>query len=304
MSKDNPFSHGLCEVCDSPYKILLRHVGTMRTKRRIPLFYCMDCESMTCIDDYIENTEQLIADVEYNVNLIDMKVEHFARTAAFLRETLYRDANEPISHADVGCNIGVLVKVFGDAGFRSTGYDINPFAIDKAKTLFPNIEIVAKRAGSDGRSFDLVTLIDVLEHIKEPSGFFRSILPCMKSGGHLFIIVPRVDRSAWKWLSEDSAVQMEPRADIAPFMDNDVHVVHYSSKGLAKVGQRFGLEVVADFGDKPWPQNGILFRKPLPPVPTVILEPIPALVREKRKPVIDFIRRSLMSAKSDRRGGR
>jgi hypothetical protein len=80
---ESPFTYGRCEVCDSSHKILLRHVGTARTKRKIPLFYCMDCESMTCIDDYMESKDQLIADVEYNVNLVDMKIEHFARTAAF-----------------------------------------------------------------------------------------------------------------------------------------------------------------------------------------------------------------------------
>jgi 2-polyprenyl-3-methyl-5-hydroxy-6-metoxy-1,4-benzoquinol methylase len=165
---------------------------------------------MTCIQDYIEDQYQLIADVEYNIKYLDMKLIAFARLAEFLRETLHLNSKEEISHADIGCNIGALVKVFTDASYKSVGYDINPVAIEKARSLFPEIEIIAKKAGTDNRQFDIVTMIDVLEHIKTPFEFFESILPCLKDGAYMFIVVPRVDRDLWKYLAEDSAEQLKP----------------------------------------------------------------------------------------------
>ncbi len=260
LSPENPFAYGHCEVCDSPYKLLMRYVGTARTKRLIPLFYCMECESFTCIGDYVENEGQLSADVEFNVQFVEQKLEGTARLAKFLGDKLYHGSPSQVAHADVGCNIGALVKAFADASYKSVGYDTNRLAIERGRALFPAIDIVATQAGSDGRRFDLITLIDVLEHIKQPFEFFGSIVPSLNTGGHMFVLVPRVDRDSWRFLAEGVSEQMNSRP-VTPFRDNDVHVVHYSTKGLARIGEIFGLEVVEDHGGLDWPLYGMLFRK-------------------------------------------
>lgn len=242
---------------------------------------------MTCVADYSEDEQQLINDVEYNVGLLDMKVQAFRQLAGFLREQLGQ--RQKIFHADIGCNIGVLVNVFSEAGFNSTGYDLNNIAIEKGRSLFLNVELISTPVESDGRQYDLLTAIDVLEHIKIPTEFFRSVLACLKPGGHLFVVVPRVDRDSWKHLTEDTVEQMTFNLD-SPFRDNDVHVVHYSSNGLAAIGRLNGLEVVADFNDRPWPMNGMLFRKPSPkPMPIAALQK--SKVRSAIKHIIAYRRR-------------
>lgn len=252
---ENPFTHGSCEVCGARFKILLRHVGGSRTRTIFPLFYCMECESLTCVQNYRESDEQLRSDVEYNVNLLDRKLSGFSVLARALVAKL-----GAISHADVGCNIGALVKSFRDAGFRSSGYDLNRFAITKGKELFPALDLYIKPIGSDGRSFDLITMIDVLEHIAEPLLFMQDILRALNRGGHLFILVPRVDRDSWNFLSQPIVEQIN-WTGIGPFRDNDVHVVHYSTLGLRRLAERLGLTFVADSPAAEWPCNGILLRE-------------------------------------------
>ena len=220
----------------------------------------MDCESFTCIGDYTESEGQLAGDVAYQVGLVTDKLDRFRYLAEFLKKELYQTSQREIHHADVGCSVGTLVQAFASTSFKSIGYDTNLLAIDKARSLFPEREFSTAYAGSDGRQFDLVTMIDVLEHIKTPFEFFASILPALKPGGHMFILVPRVDRDSWHFLAETVNDQLNFHA-ASPFRDNDVHVVHYSSKGLARIGEIFGLALVADYRTAEWPLNGMLFRK-------------------------------------------
>ncbi len=260
-SADSPFAYGDCEICGSRFKILLRHVGTAHSQKRIPLYYCMDCESFTCIGDYVETAEQAQADVEHYTRNVDYKRKNFGRLAAFLSATLFDGQPRGVSHADIGCGIGALVKAFAEAGYQTAGYDLDRFAIERAKVLFGDLDFRHEAAGADGQQFDLVTLIDVLEHVKEPGAFFQTLVGCVKPGGHLFVVVPRVDRDAWQYLDEPVDLQFSVR-ETTPFRDNDVHVVHYSSKGLERIGLRHGVEVVRDYRDQAWPLNGILYRRP------------------------------------------
>jgi SAM-dependent methyltransferase len=256
----SPFAYGHCEICGSRFKILLRHVGTAQSQKLVPLYYCMDCESFTCIGDYVDTAEQARADVEHYIRNVDFKRKNFGLLAEFLSGTLFDGHPEGVSHADIGCGIGALVKAFADAGYQTAGYDIDCFAIERAKTLFVDLDFRHEAAGSDDRQFDLVTLIDVLEHVKEPATFFEALVGCLRPGGYLFVVVPRLDRDEWSYLDEPVHLQFSVR-DTTPFRDNDVHVVHYSSKGLERIGLRHGLEVVRDCRDQAWPLNGVLYRR-------------------------------------------
>lgn len=268
---NNPFLYSHCTACQSEYVFLLRHVGTSRTKLDIPLLCCLDCRTMTCIGDYVEDEQQLISDVEYNIapDLLRSKYSSFKDLLNMLAVYINRDSRENIKNyiiGELGCNVGVFIKACRDFGIKQCiGYDINKFAIAKGKELYPDIDIRDTLFGVDQTIFDLTLAIDVFEHLRNPRDVMQSMISKMKKGGYIYITVPRIDNALWPFLKH-SCDEMKSFNMSSPFRDNDVHIVHFSIDGLQKLGVTCGLRVVKDFVDQnnldnKWPMNGVLFKK-------------------------------------------
>lgn len=73
----------------------------------------------------------------------------------------------PATHFDAGCALGFLVEAFRDRGISSFGRDISEYAIRKVRIdIQAFCEVGSIAAPIDGR-YDLVTCIEVLEHMIE-----------------------------------------------------------------------------------------------------------------------------------------
>lgn len=94
---------------------------------------------------------------------------------AFLRDFGVR----PRSVCDVGCGSGgflaELRREWPDA--RAIGYDISPDAVQVAQELHGDVDVRLGDAAESRERFDLVLLMDVLEHVEDYVGFLRRIAP-------------------------------------------------------------------------------------------------------------------------------
>lgn len=73
----------------------------------------------------------------------------------------------PATHFDAGCALGFLVEAFRDRGISSFGRDISQYAILNARSdIQPYCEVGSIAAAIHGQ-FDLITCIEVLEHMNE-----------------------------------------------------------------------------------------------------------------------------------------
>lgn len=87
-----------------------------------------------------------------------------------------------ISVADVGCGVGGVIgslsdeagRVGVDVG-RACGFDIAQWAVSQAKIEFPWLEFFCEDFCRSEQLFDLVLLMDVLEHVPEPEAFVRAV---------------------------------------------------------------------------------------------------------------------------------
>jgi 2-polyprenyl-3-methyl-5-hydroxy-6-metoxy-1,4-benzoquinol methylase len=99
------------------------------------------------------------------------------------------------THLDVGCGAGYLVAATRNAGRVSHGFDSSAFAISTARALgyagirHSSIQRELKRAAE----YDLVSLMDVIEHIPSPVEFLRDAFRLVGSGGALVVLTPRID---------------------------------------------------------------------------------------------------------------
>ncbi len=96
---------------------------------------------------------------------------------------------------EIGCSLGVALKVAQERGYEVLGLDINKMAAEKAQDLF-GFHILTEsifNAPIKHGSVDVILLIHILEHIEDPVSFLKQIKLFLKSDGILFIGVPNFD---------------------------------------------------------------------------------------------------------------
>jgi len=93
---------------------------------------------------------------------------------------------------DVGCGEGRFLGLLNSEINRKVGVDLSERAIGFAKAFHPNIEFLAKDASEIDEKFDMVTAIEVLEHIpdEEVISFFKKLADKTNEHGKIMISVP------------------------------------------------------------------------------------------------------------------
>jgi len=100
---------------------------------------------------------------------------------------------------DVGCGGGILSESLASAGGDVTAIDLNKTLIDVAKAhlLIPGQQSklainyqhisIDELAKGSAESYDIVTCMELLEHVPEPKKIIEACAKCLKPGGKLFL---------------------------------------------------------------------------------------------------------------------
>lgn len=173
--------------------------------------------------------------------------QEFASAAKTL---IFRDVLAALEHRlppsrrhllDVGAHVGRFLQMAQTRGWQVEGIELNPktaaYAARRTRATVhqANVEVVAL----EGRRFDAVTLIDVLEHIPDPVRALTTARRLLDQDGWIAVKVPSGPNQLRKERVR-AALQPGYRATVA---DNLVHVNHFSPRSLC-----WALEC-AGFGD-------------------------------------------------------
>lgn len=111
---------------------------------------------------------------------------------------------------DIGCNIGLFLKVAREAGFDSAGVELNSGCAEYGRKEF-GLNIHSDKLESlrfPSGSFEVITLFDTLEHLPGLQSFLAETNRILKDGGLLAVQSPNIDslmsalaKSSWAWLS-------------------------------------------------------------------------------------------------------
>jgi 2-polyprenyl-3-methyl-5-hydroxy-6-metoxy-1,4-benzoquinol methylase len=100
-------------------------------------------------------------------------------------------------YLDVGCSTGFVVEAARDKGWEAIGIDLNPSAIEFGRSRGLDLRTVAlEETGFAPRTFDAVSLFDVLEHLLDPARTLRACTNLLAPGGILFLYVPNFDSAS------------------------------------------------------------------------------------------------------------
>ena len=95
---------------------------------------------------------------------------------------------------DIGCGGGILAESMANAGATVTGIDMaeGPLAVAKLHQHESGAQVDYRQATAEelaseaAESFDIVTCLEMLEHVPDPSLVIKSCAEMVKPGGHVF----------------------------------------------------------------------------------------------------------------------
>jgi 2-polyprenyl-3-methyl-5-hydroxy-6-metoxy-1,4-benzoquinol methylase len=143
----------------------------------------------------------------------------------------------PRTLLDVGCGDGVLLSVAAAQGMRVFGTERSQELIRRLRERFGDDAIVSSDLATLPRAaYDVVTLINVLEHTREPLHMLAQCRRLLAPGGRLVVHVPN-------WGGLPSRLRGRRWHQVQP-LD---HFYYFGERTLAAALRRAGLEPVGRF---------------------------------------------------------
>jgi SAM-dependent methyltransferase len=144
---------------------------------------------------------------------------------------------------DYGCgNVGYLAD-FHARGFAISGAELSPRVVEQCRQHGFDVRQVTNfsEIPFGDSEFDIVYLMQVFEHLRDPNVFLAELSRILKPGGTLYLAVPNAD-SVWRRVFGKNWVS----GWFAPF-----HLFHYNAAGLARLGKGYGFELLDTWSDTP-----------------------------------------------------
>lgn len=210
-----------CLICGSPPKDLNhRYQSTFLAK-------CTKCKLV--FSRFIPSEESLFehySKYSRNVETSPLTDEVYAKWTNEWKASGLR------THLDFGCGSGALVRFANENGMQSEGTEINFDVIAMLNSMnLPVRDFESIRRST--RKYDIITIIEVLEHVTDPKLILTSLRDKLTAHGILYITTPNfnsLNRYLWKnrW-----------RALWYPD-----HINIFSTKSIKEILQISGYEIV------------------------------------------------------------
>lgn len=116
---------------------------------------------------------------------------------------------------DIGCGAGLVTEPLARMGAQTTGLDAAAENVAAAKIHAAATGLaIAYRSGAvedlaaEGAQFDLVTCLEVVEHVADRAVFFASLAALLAPGGLLIVSTPNRTAASWAVLIAGAEVML------------------------------------------------------------------------------------------------
>lgn len=218
-----------CPVCDSG-----RH-RSLFNKNGGQYVICNECE-MIFLNPVLKDLEL----AEYYKNNNEIQSSAHENESAFYRR-IYSAGLDMIatvkakgSLLDIGCSGGFFLDIAKERGFVTHGVELNKAEVRIASSKGHVVWGVPIQQTPDSQSFDVITLWDVFEHIKNGISYLTHLRSRLAVGGLLFLQIPSANSLAARIIREKCNV-----------FDGVEHVNLYSSNTLERIANASGFKIVS-----------------------------------------------------------
>jgi glycosyltransferase involved in cell wall biosynthesis len=253
LSDGEETSNPACPDCAGVTELLYRDLFDTRfgIEQRVNARRCRECGWAFC--DPKPSAAELAALYSDHYNFAGARTSRYdAMRDRFFASSLYglwtRLDSDISFHArrgrgrllEVGCNEGRNLGFYGRSGFTAEGQEINPVAVEAARSRGFTVHEGDIDAVGPDHAFDVVVLSQVLEHALDPEAMLRQVHRLLAPGGEVWISCPNID--SW-------SVRLFGRYWInwhVPF-----HITHFDSSSLKRVAEAAGFVVREESQDTP-----------------------------------------------------
>ncbi len=164
------------------------------------LYECSSCSFVQCTDftnsnDFYES----MTDNDYEVGREARKKEmrHILNFAE-------RTVGSILNVLDIGAGSGIFVEVAGQSGYQAIGIEPSKSLVRIAEENNLEVKLGTLPSSKITGKFDLIALIDVIEHVNEPSKLIGSLEEYLNDQGSILISTPDVASKfarlmKWRW---------------------------------------------------------------------------------------------------------
>jgi 2-polyprenyl-3-methyl-5-hydroxy-6-metoxy-1,4-benzoquinol methylase len=147
---------------------------------------------------------------------------------------------------DVGSGPGLFLALARDAGYRVTGVELNPALAERARKT-SNVEVLTGEFLSlpmGDRKFDVITLLDLIEHVPDPIALLKRCRELLNPGGHVVAYTPNHSGLIVRIANLMHRLTLGRVARPAAEIFDGVHIVFFDARSLGRVFKEAGLPPV------------------------------------------------------------
>ena len=153
-------------------------------------------------------------------------------------KTLLKYRLPPAKVLELGCSHGSFVALMRQAGYDAAGVEMSPWVVEFGQKTFgvPIAVGPVEALGLQPGSLDVIALMDVLEHLPDPTATMRHCLELLKPDGLLLIQTPQFKEG----MRYEALVESR-----SPFLDqlkSDEHLYLFSERSVTALFRQLGAE--------------------------------------------------------------
>ena len=167
---------------------------------------------------------------EYSGSVRDMKLSTFD-----LRLNLIKKYKKQGNILDVGCATGFFLEGASAAGFTPFGVEISDYSFNIAKEKFGEEALfqgILEDCPFAERSFDVITMSDLLEHVRNPHTVMEKVRALLKDDGIVMIMTPDTD-SLTHWIMREKWVHYKIE-----------HLFYFNKESIRLLADRHDFQVL------------------------------------------------------------
>ena len=145
---------------------------------------------------------------------------------------------------DVGCALGFLVELARSRGYDAYGFDASTYAVEEASELVGSKRIqhgIISKVHYEKKSFDVITMFDIFEHLDDPRADLRKIFSWLKDDGILIIATGDTESVLSKLLGRKWTFYIPPQ-----------HLFFFNKKNLSTLLDQEHLKPIEWFRIAKW----------------------------------------------------